>query len=249
MLAHRFLLITAFVCLSAACVSAQELHPGVSATDTIQSQPSADSNTVTDQNVPGVPPTSPQAEALRAKYRIELISVDEDGIPVTVAGDLGPEKPTDNLEEDAYDFLVKNAASYRLTDPRTELRVTRTTNRHNLYSVHFTQFYKSLPVWGSSVSVHFGRDNRISDVSTNLVTNIHVSEIPAIDSTTAKSIAARDVRIALSNAHFETVSLCIYRTFQRKIHLAWQIDLSMWTYFIDAHDGKVVDRQTRMIIN
>lgn len=105
---------------------------------------------------------------------------------------------------------------------------------------HYTQFYKSIKVWGAEIIKH-KRNNEVYLMNGNYFNNINVSTKPAIDEKKAVETTKSDSsRNSFKDIHSELVIF----PGAGKYYLTYRITLFdfgyRWVYFVNAADGKII---------
>ena len=121
--------------------------------------------------------------------------------------------------------------------------------------VRLQQTYDGVKVWGSDIVVQNDGSN-ITAVNGNLLGSLaNVDTTPSLADTTAATIAKTDYLRSAANAsavkYTRESSELVVLPSDGSAHLAWHVvfmtdgtagPIGIWNYFIDAHDGAIVNR-------
>lgn len=164
--------------------------------------------------------------------------------------------------EMAYEFFELNRQEFHMGDPRKELvyQGTRGSKLTGGKRVDFGQVYKGVPVHLGGFKVLFSPSGVIEGIGGKYYYDIHLSTTPQIDSATAENLALKDLGFPkdakVVNNNKVSTRLNIWRSNDGKFHLMWTVWVSQeypkahaWKYFIDAHDGTVLQKTDEIIRN
>ena len=121
--------------------------------------------------------------------------------------------------------------------------------------VRLQQTYDGVPVFGSDIIVHYDGQNVVGVDGTLLGSLKNLDLAPSLADTTAATIAKSDYLRAAKNAAAvrwsrESSELVVLPREDGSAHLAWRVIFAtdgksgpagIWNYFVDAHDGSIVD--------
>ena len=150
------------------------------------------------------------------------------------------------------DFLRRNAGALRISDPDRELVLDREEGdelgrRH----LRFSQQYHGTLVWPSNLIVHLDPAGNVDLVDGAFVGTPHrILREPIVDAPGATQRAARAVGV--DRIFCGVPMLIVYTDHGRYPRLAWRIDVSpspleSWWIVIDAANGTVIDRISRVM--
>ncbi|MCI0330511.1 MAG: M4 family metallopeptidase [candidate division Zixibacteria bacterium] len=198
------------------------------------------------------------------KYRID----DERGVPRRISGKLQQGLSKGDVVQTVYEFFEKNRELYGLSDPRSELKVTRNEKNQLGTLVVLKQLYGNVEVWNTMLKANFGRDGNLYAIYGSTYPDIDLSTAPSLDSNSALEIVIRDLEFppGLDYGLIELerfgrrqpkgrpplTRLAIF-SHRGKYHLVWVVRLlgyktdSDWEYFIDAHTGEILEKQDLII--
>ncbi len=159
--------------------------------------------------------------------------------------------------DDAVNFVGRNAEAFGLRIGGNDLKL-RKTERDKLGQTHlsYEQEYGGVPVFGSSLKVHFDANDELAVVNGTLVPDIQVSLAPTRSASDAGETAVRFVAATLGNTDLiaRKSRLTIFREGLAKgvpgdNHLAYEIEVSNGNdvrefVYVDAHTGKYIDQIT-----
>jgi len=179
---------------------------------------------------------------------------------VNTGGYKEPEKG-DPLEM-AYQFLELNREKFHITNPRQELvyKKTMESKLSGTKRVDFEQVYQGVPVLYGGFKIVLNRNGEIEGIGAKYYYDIDLSTTPQIDSATAENLALKDLGFPkdakIVKYRDRITRLTIWRSNQDKFHLIWLVRVSQeypkahaWKYYIDAHDGSVLEKADEMIWN
>jgi Zn-dependent metalloprotease len=124
----------------------------------------------------------------------------------------------------------------------------------------FRQVHHGLPVFGSLLRVHFDIDGALTTINGTIVPDLAVDPLPMVDAHVAEAEAVRWFAKGhdLEKAPIEVAParLLIYRTnlirgLPGANRLAWEIEVATpphrrETLYLDAHDGRLLDRRSEI---
>ena len=159
--------------------------------------------------------------------------------------------PDANLDL-ARQFLRQNAGALHIDDPDEELVLDRQEadelgRRH----VRFTQQYRGTPVWPSDLIVHLDARGNVDLVDGAFVaTPRRVVRQPIVEWSEAMERAAG--ALGVDRTACGVPQLIIYTAHGRYPRLAWRVGvsaslLSSWWIVVDAANGAIVDRISRVM--
>jgi len=208
-----------------------------------------------------------QADAYRKLYRtiegdVEIHWDKKNLIPIFVSGknlkSLTPSSNGVNLTWDALDsltltFLQENQTLVRIDNPKEEFKtVSHVEDELGMKHIRYQQIYKGIEVWGCEIYMHLNGDNTLRSFNGRYLPT-------ASDLINVKPAIGVDQAIQTAKDHLSSprvvwkvlqTKLMVYHTPDRTPHLAWLVDISdgfinHWFYFVDAHNGKFLNRVTR----
>lgn len=156
-----------------------------------------------------------------------------------------------NATEIATLFIAAFRHEFKIADPRNELAVTSvSTDDLGLTHVRFEQVYQDIPIASSEIIVHLDRDNHVYLVNGRYIpTPESLNTRPDITPAAAKRIIFNHLQKDVPNPLRETLALIIFARPGTEPRLAFRIEILMridegWIYFIDAVNGKILERRT-----
>ena len=185
------------------------------------------------------------------------------GAPARIYGfntDLGKEKigitslTDDNIEKSTRHFIAENSQLFRTNN--LDLKLVKADYDKPLYRgqdgswyVFYRQYYDSLPVYGSYVSLII-RDEKVVWAGSDVHQEILVSTEPRILREEAQEIVKKELGLKDKFNEAIKTSLIIFPEKTKnniEYHLAWKVEtplirdpIGAWTYFIDATTGRVI---------
>ncbi len=196
---------------------------------------------------------SPLDSQATENVNIEVISLDDDGIPNFVTGSIG--KVSVEAGQNLRDIeavmvpVLQNAAGHFLLDP-AELVLTRgDTDQQGDQHFRFQQYKNGLMVLGGDIAVHV-RDGAVIAMNGNARSDLEasveprVAEADAIDAAAVASEHVLDLKIA------DTLDLA-YKPMRDKLELVYLVDVTGMqkdstpihdTVVVSAEDGSVLQR-------
>ena len=153
----------------------------------------------------------------------------------------------DIAKKSARAFLKTNKDLIRIEDPDEELKLIRQKQELNgKKHFYYQQVVNDIPVWGSDVIVHLRPDNGVYLFAGRYQPSIsNLDTVPSISQGQAEDLVMRALNITWTE---KTESkLVIYLDETATPFLTYKVDTSpsldqRWTYFIDAHTGRVLHK-------
>ena len=154
----------------------------------------------------------------------------------------------DDPETIARAFISDNRELFDLAaDVPERLEVSSIEHDRQGHShVCLAQFIRDMPVHEGSVQVHINSDGVVTAYKDNRLAEADVDFQPRFSEVNAVHAAMADIGEAQGEK--QKSRLCLYRHSDRKVHLAWQVEIAVHNehgaryYFIDAHDGRMLYR-------
>ncbi len=118
--------------------------------------------------------------------------------------------------------------------------------------VTFNQYYKEVPIEGAQYKVHIRSDGRVDMANGYYYPSVTISVKPSLSSENAVNQALQDLAIATSERLRETPELVLFPTNDTMLVLSYKTPVFLeepftdWIYFIDAHTGKVLEKQNQL---
>jgi len=196
-------------------------------------------------------------DALKALDPHLLIEWDEEtGTPGLVHGSLshpGPQAASQSLSEAAHRaaaaFLKQNTALYRVQDVEQEFPRRRVVSDKLGSTVHFLQEYHGVEVLDGALTVTLDPQNRVVQVAGRYRPDLSLSVEPAVSAERAVEIAQANLDIPDKSSLPVSSRLLIVDTASfpdvaaklgKQDLLTWRIEVLVWVFFVDAHDGSIV---------
>ena len=179
---------------------------------------------------------------------------------VRLAGDR-PVPAGDNAKIRALTLLALHAPAFGLTDPARELEPVQ-TRRDALGGEQaiFRQVYQGVPVFGTTLRVHFDADGEVSMVNGTIVSDIELDPVPKLDALVVENAALR--LIAKQSGRLVQdieASPAVLMVFREGLvqgrpganHLAWEVEVAGPSnlheiLYLDAHDGRLLDQRSKI---
>jgi Zn-dependent metalloprotease len=148
-------------------------------------------------------------------------------------------------------FIDAYREEFRLIDPVTELAAASVvTDDLGLTHVRFQQSYQEIPVSASEIIVHLDRDKHVYLVNGRYIpTPDHLNIQPHITLSDAQAVAAKHLERDRADCPRCVTNLIIFPKPGNGALLAFRVEALIradegWIYFIDAHSGLIIERQT-----
>ena len=150
----------------------------------------------------------------------------------------------------AKQYVAANHAFFKLKNPSEEMRLlSKKKDRLNKTHLRFQQTYKNIPVWASEIVIHLDANDNLYLVQGRYhptpvkLTNV----VPTISAEDAKKSVRRDLNTPKAKIADAQSKLIIFPDESGSLVLAFEVTIKPsldvnWTYFIDAHSGKVIQR-------
>ena len=124
----------------------------------------------------------------------------------------------------------------------------------------FQQVHRGLPVFGTLVRVHFDGAGTPTTVNGSFVSGIDLDPVPLVDALdaekTATRIMAKEINVLPDELELRSPRLLVYRAnlirgLPGANHLAWEVEVVRPPHvrevlYIDAHDGRLLDRRSEI---
>lgn len=157
---------------------------------------------------------------------------------------------TNNAKYIAKRFLTDNKSLLKLNSPDAEMKLIKQHKDNlGLQHVKFQQIYKGIPVFAKQLSIHIDTSGVPYLITGRYSPSIKsINPIPSVELEQAKDIIRE--QFSPENIQISTNKLVIY-TKNNRPFLTYKIEvrkslLEYWDYFIDAHNGKILDRISRI---
>ena len=148
-------------------------------------------------------------------------------------------------------FIDAYCEEFRLMDPVTELAAASViTDDLGLTHVRFQQIYREIPVSASEIIVHLDRDKHVYLVNGRYIpTPDHLNIQPHITLSDAEAVVAKHLERDHTDCPRCATNLIILPKPGNGTLLAFRVEALIradegWIYFIDAHSGLIIERQT-----
>ncbi|CAG9621248.1 M4 family metallopeptidase [Sutcliffiella rhizosphaerae] len=203
-------------------------------------------------------PSSNAASSLQefkknGKVRI-VDNSEQQGPPTFVAGVLS-EKQAKADSQNAMKFLGKHKDFFNMNNPENDLKEVRTTKDElGMTHVRLQQTKNGVPVDRNELNVHFDENNVVTTVNGNYdaeLESLKINTIPSLQAEEALAEAKAEVD-APSEVPVESSELVIY-PLEDEYHLAYRVNLEFfdgepgnWYVYVDAENGKVLDKYNAM---
>ena len=167
-----------------------------------------------------------------------------------------------NLKEKANTFLSQNKAMYAIADINESLKdgIIKTDN-YGLKHYTVKQTYQGVPVFDSELRFHFDKNENLTSINGNIISDIEVNPVPRLSKAESATIALNLIKkqsLNYSGQPLKTITNELY-VFPKGLiqgnvtskHLVYRLevrnDADVREYlFIDAHTGKLVQQFTGM---
>jgi len=150
-------------------------------------------------------------------------------------------------------FITSYRQLFRLANPNDELvPISTLLDDLGLTHIRFQQVYKKIPVLASEIIVHLDKENRVYLVNGRYIpTPDQICIRPDITREDAVAIVENHLGGEACNNNNCPVDLVIYPEQEGVPKLAFRVEVSIrlgegWVYFIDANEGKVLERRTML---
>jgi len=179
---------------------------------------------------------------------------------VRLAGDQ-PTPEVASAKTRALQLLTLHAPAFGLTDPARELEPIQ-TRRDPLGGEQaiFRQVYHGIPVFGTTLRVHFNADDAVSTINGTIVSDINLDPVPRLDAleieTAATRIVAKQSGRGVQDLEASPAVLMVYREGLVRgrpgvNHLAWEVEVASppnlhEVLYLDAHDGRLLDQRSKI---
>ena len=155
----------------------------------------------------------------------------------------------------ATSFISSYAGLFPLRQGRDSLAIVQISDPpsyHKISTVRTEQIYMGLPVEGGGYTVSVSPDGKVLALNGRFYGGIELVPSPTIDAEEAARIARHEVG-AGADSVLRPVRLAVTRP-EGQDHLVWaatvpEDPLHVWIVQVDAHDGKVIRRTNRVIVD
>ncbi len=157
------------------------------------------------------------------------------------------------------DFFNRYGRVFGIGDSSRELEFAAgRTDRLGMTHLSYRQIYWGVPVFGAVLRGHFSPSGDLVSVNGTFVPALRLDPSPTLPATLATSVAsavvAKDHRLRPTDLDVGAATLFVFRTGLARgapgtNHLVWEVEVSALPrvrefVYVDAHDGKIVDRIT-----
>jgi Zn-dependent metalloprotease len=165
----------------------------------------------------------------------------------------GPAATLADKQQHSRTFFRDYARLLGISDVNQMQFLGATTDVIGETHLSWKQTYRNVPVFGSMVRTHFGKDHQLKAVAGTAVPDITVNPTPSIDRLRAErgAIDFESAKRPDAQLRAGTVTLYVYRQglaqgVPGENLLAWQIEVTNGAgirqlVYVDAHSGKVID--------
>jgi len=162
-----------------------------------------------------------------------------------------PEK--DEPVKMAYEFFELNRERFHISNPREELAYVRSvvSELSGTKCIEFKQIHKGVSV-DAGAWVWYDSDGRLQDAKIKYYDISELSTVPQIDSANAQSLALKHTGVTERTQIFKndqySTKLSIWRDNNGRYRLIWVVWVDQqpghhfWQYYVDAHDGSILQR-------
>ncbi len=166
-----------------------------------------------------------------------------------------------SVEERAGEFLAAWSDLLGVADAEHDLELgAKATDRFGMTHLEYRQSHGGVPVFGARLKLHFDAVGELTVVNGSLVPDIELDTMPTVPwmraEAAARAMMAKRHGLASTDLDASTAELLVYRSgltrgLPGSNHLVWMIEVSSGdrlreAFFIDAHDGSLVDRIDRI---
>ncbi|HLA80382.1 MAG TPA: M4 family metallopeptidase [Thermoleophilia bacterium] len=202
-----------------------------------------------------------QIESLRRLISASVGSVEAAfdrtvGIPTFIRAHISLREGAPGPAERGYRFFDRFKEIFRMVEPRTELRPTA-TREDSLETEHarFQQYFKGIPVIGAEILVHTRADGALWFVQGKYVPGIAISTTPVLQPQKIPVLVRQDfihrraeaIVFAVDEPQLGVLNPWVADSaFENESTLIWISHATetetgrVWTYYIDAQDGRVL---------
>lgn len=186
----------------------------------------------------------------RADLSIRHWSMGTGGFAAPSAASISPSQR--QLEQAAIHFLSTQREHLGLVDPDAELHLDRFSQDSDGYShLRFHQSHQGLPVWPSSLLVHFNPAGQLMAIDGAYQPTPSVFSLtPALSPETAAQRAKSRFPAAWIATHTRP-ELIVFAPVEQSPRLGWKFDIEIgyskaWRVVVDAQNGRLLHRSTRV---
>ncbi len=174
------------------------------------------------------------------------VRLDQDtGAPAFLSGSITAPAGTGPADS-AINFFQANKSLYRMSDPKSELSVSRQkTDALGMAHVYLRQIYHGVPVFGADLAVHFSANGKIAAVNGRYVPGLKLSVDANVGRDKAVAAAQACLGLPVPSSKLEPPQLVVLAPAGKQAILAWKVTLARddppmrMVYFIDAHNGNI----------
>jgi len=179
---------------------------------------------------------------------------------VRLAGDR-PVPEGDNAKTRALTLLALHAPAFGLTDPARELEPVQTLqDALGGEQAIFRQVYQGVPVFGTTLRVHFDAGGAVSTINGTIVSDIDLDPVPRLDPLVVEAAASRLIA-KQGGRHLQDIeaSPAVLMVFRENLvrglpganHLVWEVEVTAppnlhEILYLDAHDGRLLDQRSKI---
>ena len=164
-----------------------------------------------------------------------------------------PDSIAASLQGKAIYFIEQNSDFFQIDNARKNLKFeNQDTDDLGITHIQYTQQYKGIPVYGSSIIVDINNNDEIIAFNSNYIPSLNIDVNPKISLNVAKDIVSRNLGIVNTDFSPSTLLMIhyseIYGTSDANIRLAWFVFSTVnelgnsWLFVIDAHEGHIIQK-------
>lgn len=200
--------------------------------------------------LPAATPPRTSSILRRANLSIQHWSITPGGFAAPTVASGKPDQRV--LEQAAVNFLNSQRGLLGLVAPEDELHLDRFSQDSEGHShLRFRQTYQDLPVWPSSLLVHF---NPAGQLITLDGAYQPTPSMPALAPAVSPEAAAQRAKARFPAAWIATHTrpeLIVFAPVEQSPRLGWKFDIEVglsraWRVVVDAQDGRLLHRSTRV---
>jgi hypothetical protein len=163
------------------------------------------------------------------------------------------EKDVKGAKNFAYSFLKENNDGL-FNFNFSNLKYAGISEDRKSFSVNYQQHFRGIPIHNAMVSISFKKDGTVRAIGNNYQYDVSVQTEPRVTKELAVVIANSsynfsfpqyDIQTIYNRTHLVILPQKSGRTMN--YHLAWFVPLPLETFYVDAHDGLILQKSTNIV--
>lgn len=175
---------------------------------------------------------------------------------------LGKSRESADVAKATVSFLGQYKALYKMHDPATELRLSRSeVDELSMTHARFQQMVRGVPVVGAELAAHYDSVGRITSIDANYVADLDGIDVqPTIDAKASEAAVKAEIVLHSTNVDESMLTasepkLVIFAlgdgparlAYEHKVRAVFGDEPAIWVTTVDAKTGQVIDRYNNLM--